>query len=179
MLIFNQRNMIVLLDCERNSFTMVKRTFLFQFVLLVACVCSGMIWWNRNKIILGLHIFLKYVSSVIPCQQYFSKVLLLIVFCYERCRVENTEIESVCNCRRNFEDFSSSCEVFMEPRKGSSKKEGIFSCKSNASQRCKDKILEIAKMWENAPNAKTCKDEDPQYNSVMELARNCTYNRPK
>ena len=118
---------------------------------------------------------MKFIPSVISCQQYFSMIFLHIVFGYERCRVQNTEIETVCNCNRNFEDFSSECEVFLEPRKGSAKKEGIFSCKSYASQLCKDKILQIAKMLENAPNAKTCKDEDPNYNSVMELARNCTH----
>ena len=93
------------------------------------------------------------------------------MFCYERCRVRNTQIETACNCDRNFEDFSSSCEVFIVREKGVLK---TNSCKSNASQLCKDTILHIAKMWENAPNAKTCKDEDPNYKSLMELTRNCT-----
>ena len=51
---------------------------------------------------------------------------------------------------------------------------GVFTCKLIASQRCRDKILEIAKMWEDAPNASTCKDEDPEYEEVQKVAKSCT-----
>ena len=62
----------------------------------------------------------------------------------------------------------------MEANKDENLKNIVFTCKSNASQRCKDKIFEIAKMLEEAPNASTCKDEDPQYAMVQELAKSCT-----
>ena len=64
----------------------------------------------------------------------------------------------------------------MEANKytGTQRKNGVFTCKSNASQRCKDKIREIAKIWEDAPNASTCKDEDPQYEEVQKVAKSCT-----
>ena len=53
-------------------------------------------------------------------------------------------------------------------------KDGFLSCKPNASQRCREAIFEIAKMWEDAPNASTCQHEDPNYEMVMALKRNCT-----
>ena len=48
-----------------------------------------------------------------------------------------------------------------------------MTCKENVSQRCKDRISEIVKIFENAPNIDTCKDRDPHYNEIMKLARGC------
>ena len=61
----------------------------------------------------------------------------------------------------------------MEVNKDGDRKNGVYTCKSNVSQRCIDSILEIAEIWENAPNASTCKDEDPNYKLVQQLAKQC------
>merc|ERR1711872_299892 len=108
-----------------------------------------------------------------------SSILLIVtvssVFCYERCNVRNTQLKSACHCRKGeFEDFSSSCEIFRKPKKGLVPWAADWSCKSNVSQECKDGILFVAKLWRDAPNASTCKNEDPDYNMIMEFAKSCS-----
>ena len=97
------------------------------------------------------------------------------VFCYERCNVQNTQLKSACHCRKGeFDDVSSSCEIFRKPKKGLVPWAADWSCKSNVSQECKDGILFVAKLWRDAPNASSCKNEDPDYNMIMEFAKNCS-----
>ena len=98
---------------------------------------------------------------------------------YERCEIppRTGGIEHACNCNNDFQDFSSSCEVFMEIREGGHPHEtrdiASMTCKENVSQRCKDRISEMASIVGNAPNVNTCKEEDPTYNLIMNLAKDC------
>ena len=90
-----------------------------------------------------------------------------------RCQVPRTGAEDACNCNKDFDSYTSPCEIFSERKVFGTRVFHEYTCKPNVSQRCKDRISEIVQIFENAPNVDTCKDRDPHYNEVMKLARGC------
>ena len=67
---------------------------------------------------------------------------------------------------------SQSCQLHVELALHTFKYD-TMRCKSNANQKCKAAIVGWAKAYENATNAKVCKNSDPKYNAIQNAAISC------
>ena len=80
--------------------------------------------------------------------------------------------KAYCNCSytRSITNQAPECEYLFKANFIDKESVPSIVCKSNASQRCREFSVGMAKFSLDAPNAESCKDKDPIYRERSQLA---------